>query len=284
MDGDQRRIELGDHDDAAKHGLRHDRARLSRRQPEQVRRRRPPGGRNRQAAMKTPMATTKMATVTSRLPNSIQRWMSESPVAPDGGQALRRAVRPVRAAEAGLAEPDRRPGQDDQRRGDDAGERPAPQTRPGSGRAARPRPPRPARQGDRAALSPRAVFGAVSGADTDSMLGGCGRRAAGCAVQVWLVPVAAGYRGGARAGHDDQDDRQPLPDEQRLAEQQRGRPAPPRPAPGSSRCRTCRPGPGAAPRARAGRESPRTAGRSPGPRRSRPGAAGAGPACRWPGR
>ena len=41
-----------------------------------------PSGRYRQAAMNTATATTKIATVTSRLPNSIQRWMSGSPVAP----------------------------------------------------------------------------------------------------------------------------------------------------------------------------------------------------------
>src|SRR5258707_4614833 len=46
------------------------------------------GGRRRsvgyrQAATQTTTAITKIATVTSRFPNSTQRWMSGSPVAPD---------------------------------------------------------------------------------------------------------------------------------------------------------------------------------------------------------
>src|SRR5215470_9933225 len=45
--------------------------------------RRRPSGRYRQAATQTTTAITKIATVTSRFPNSTQRWMSESPVAPD---------------------------------------------------------------------------------------------------------------------------------------------------------------------------------------------------------
>src|SRR5215472_15137508 len=46
-------------------------------------RRRCPPGRNRQAAMNTTRATTKITVVTRRLPNSTHRWISGSPVAPD---------------------------------------------------------------------------------------------------------------------------------------------------------------------------------------------------------
>src|SRR5260221_13615178 len=43
---------------------------------------------NRKAAMKTAMAITKIAAVIMRLPNSIHRWISGSPLAPEATRLL----------------------------------------------------------------------------------------------------------------------------------------------------------------------------------------------------
>ena len=57
--------------------------------------------RNRQAATLTSTEITKMATVTSRLPNSIHRWISESPVSPPATR-----LRAVHSGQSGHPSPD----------------------------------------------------------------------------------------------------------------------------------------------------------------------------------
>ena len=101
-------------------------------------RRRRPSGRYRQAADEDEEGDQEdRRRSTSRLPNSIQRWMSGSPVVAARREAGGRAPWPVRAAEAGLAQPDARAGQDDPDRGRRRRPARSAASRPETARAAR---------------------------------------------------------------------------------------------------------------------------------------------------
>ena len=118
MHRDQRRVQLGDNDYAAEYRLRDNRGGLRGSKPEQV--------------------TAALAVFAAELPGGHadadcdhEDRDSDEPVAelhpamdqrvtgrPSGGDTVRGAVRPVRAAEPGLTEPDGGSGQDDECRRD----------------------------------------------------------------------------------------------------------------------------------------------------------------------
>ena len=137
---DPARVELGQHDDAADDRLGHDGARLGRGQPDQVAA--PPASGPdlyRQAATKTSTRGHEDRgghQAVAELDPAVDQRVA---VIAAGHQAVRRALRPVRAAQPGLAEPDRGAGQDDERRRQHPGQR-VPPHRP-RGRAPAPSPP-----------------------------------------------------------------------------------------------------------------------------------------------